>query len=75
MTHIERSDPEPMVPARLLEDLCIAVEPAVKALKLIACARAQSAQHAIDVGLARNALESMGFDPSLWLRREHHEQY
>lgn len=39
---------------------------AVEALKLIACARAQSGQHAIDVGLARNALEAMGVDPSLW---------
>jgi hypothetical protein len=41
-------------------------EGAVEALKLIACARAQSAQHAIDVGLARNALEAMGVDPSHW---------
>jgi hypothetical protein len=42
------------------------LEGAVGALKLIACARAESSQHAIDIGLARNALEAMGVDPSLW---------
>lgn len=44
-------------------------EEAVDALKLIACARASCAQHAIDVGLARNALEAMGVNPSLWRKR------
>lgn len=39
---------------------------AVDVLKLIAVSHAESAQHAIDVGLARNALEAMGVDPSLW---------
>jgi hypothetical protein len=36
---------------------------AVEALKLIAASRAHDGQHAIDVALARNALEAMGVEP------------
>jgi hypothetical protein len=36
---------------------------AVSALALIAASRAHDGQHAIDVGLARNALEALGIAP------------